>query len=98
MRGRTNADAGLQLNATIDTYEVANGETIVSGDFVQRILSVSGETTIDANNNYPLRASAKTIARFSNNKYLERAYTAVTSFPFSSVIVMLSHLFDDVPT
>lgn len=38
MRGRTNAEPniGVQLNATIDTYEVATGENILAGDFVKR--------------------------------------------------------------
>jgi len=42
MRGRTNADAGLQLNATIGSYEVASGENIVAGDFVEQYTYVAG--------------------------------------------------------
>jgi hypothetical protein len=35
MRGRTNANVGIELNGAIQEYEVASGETIEAGDFVE---------------------------------------------------------------
>lgn len=35
MRGRTNANGGIFLNATTDEFEVATGNSIVAGDFVE---------------------------------------------------------------
>ena len=45
MRGRTNADYsnGVVLNATTDTYEVATGESILAGDFVEQYTTISGK-------------------------------------------------------
>lgn len=47
MRGRTNAESGngVILNGTIDTYEVASGETILAGDFVERYAYVTNSLT-----------------------------------------------------
>lgn len=47
MRGRTNVNnGGIILNATTDTYEVESGETIIAGDFVDRITKTEGGTSV----------------------------------------------------
>ena len=58
MRGRTNAEPniGVQLNASVDTYEVATGETILAGDFVEQNSYIEGQITAGSGstNQYPI--------------------------------------------
>ena len=50
MRGRTNAsNGGIFLNATTDNFEVATGNTIVAGDFVEYMKS-TGEREVYGSN------------------------------------------------
>lgn len=62
MRGRTNAEPniGVQLNASIDSYEIYTGESILAGDFVDRFTLVEGG----------ISASTDAIFHLSDGKYL----------------------------
>lgn len=47
MRGRTNADAGVQFNAIVKDCIIADGNTIVAGDFVQTTYNPSVGGSLD---------------------------------------------------
>ena len=49
MRGRTNiTGGGMNLNATVDEFTVAEGNDITSGDFVEYYTTVSERTLISS--------------------------------------------------
>lgn len=76
MRGRTNAEPniGVQLNASVDTYEVATGETILAGDFVEQNSYIEGQITAGSGstNQYPIYEcwDNKKPIRLSNDKFI----------------------------
>jgi len=62
MRGRTNTDlySGVSINGFLDQYEVATGETIIAGDFVERFTKIEGG----------IAASNDPIFQLSDGKYI----------------------------
>lgn len=93
MRGRTNAsNGGIFLNATTDDFEVATGNTIVAGDFVERVYAedatmVSG---LGASNYYNCIRLANGLYVLGNNNN-PRIFSVDESTNTVTILTTLSH-------
>lgn len=72
MRGRTNAEPniGVQLNASVDSFVIANYQNILAGDFVEQFNYLAGETTTTGNLIDQFPQDEQNIFKMSDGNYL----------------------------